>query len=91
MSEADTKRFFGDLASNDAMKGEANSQGSLAGIASYAQGKGYDVSEADLSALAAQGKDLSEAELEKLAGGIGISAGCVGCVSSEAQQPQLIV
>ena len=82
MSESDTKRFFGDLASNDAMKAEANAQSGIAGIASYAQGKGYDVSEADLSALAAQGKDLSEAELEKLAGGIGVSVGCVVWISS---------
>ncbi len=82
MSEADTKRFFGDLANNDSMKAEANAQSGLAGIASYAQGKGYDVSESDLSALAAQGKDLSEAELEKLAGGVGVSVGCVVCINS---------
>lgn len=82
MSESETKRFFGDLANNPSMKAEADSQSGLGGIASYAQSKGYDVSQDDLSALAAQGKDLSEEELEKLAGGIGVSVGCVICISS---------
>ncbi len=83
MSESEVKRFFGDMANDTGLKSGAESAGGgLAGIATYASGKGYTVTADDLQAVATQGKDLSEDDLEKLAGGIGVSVGCVVCISS---------
>ena len=84
MSQSEMKRFFDDVGKDAGMKQEAESQsGGVAGIAAYAKGKGYDVTAADLESIAAQGKELSDSDLDKVAGGgIGVSVGCVFCISA---------
>lgn len=86
MSQDDTKRFFNDMASNADLKAGAEKAGGIEDIAKFANDNGYSVTADDLKAVATQNKDLTDEQLEAIAGGfsadIGISIGCVICVSA---------
>lgn len=85
MSQAETKRFFGAMADDAALKAGAEGADGVPALAAYAKSKGYDVTAEDLTNLAEENADLSDEQLEKVAGGfsvdMGISIGCVVCVS----------
>ncbi len=85
MSQAETKRFFGDMANDAALKSGAEGVDGVPALAAYATSKGYDVTVQDLTNLVEENSDLSDEQLEKVAGGfnvdMGVSVGCVVCVS----------
>ncbi len=82
MSKSGVKSFFGDLSNDSALKAEAEGVGNPGALADFAKSKGYDVTVDDLNQLANKGGDMSEEELDKVAaGGVGVSVGCIVCLS----------
>lgn len=75
MSISEIQRFAGDMASNAALRAEAekyvrSQQSPQDGLLAFAAGKGYAFTADELrQSLERDGKKLSESELDKVAGG----------------------